>query len=307
MSAEDQLSHYAAQQDTVLTIGTFDGVHIGHQAILDRLRIECEQTGLMPTVVTFSNHPRSVLTPGENTDQIIPLDDRLQLLQENGVQHTVVLDFTMEFSKLRAREFILYLIRHLRMKSLVIGPDFTLGFKREGDVTRLGELSKELGFSLRIIDTKIFGELSIRSRILREMILTGDVKTAREMMGRPFCLKGKVSVGDRRGRELGFPTANLQPNKGLVIPGNGIYAARTKIAGRLWPTVVSIGVRPTFGGEYRTIEAYIMDFNENIYDLWIELEFVEFIREEIKFDSVDELIKQMHHDVEASSLILDRN
>ena len=117
MSAEDQLTKYAAQQDTVLTIGTFDGVHIGHQAILDQLRVECELTGLMPTVVTFRNHPRSVLTPGENTDQIISLDDRLLLLKENGVHHTVILDFTLELSKLRAREFIVYLIRHLRMRS----------------------------------------------------------------------------------------------------------------------------------------------------------------------------------------------
>ena len=307
MSAEDQLNQYAAQQDTVLTIGTFDGVHIGHQAILGQLRVECELTGLMPTVVTFRNHPRSVLTPGENTDQIISLDDRLLLLKKNGVRHIVVLDFTLEFSKLRAREFIVYLIRHLRMRSLVIGPDFTLGFKREGDVTKLEELSKELGFSLRIVDPKILGELSVRSRILRQMILTGDVKTARDMMGRPFVLKGIVGVGDRRGRGLGFPTANLQPEQGLVIPGNGIYAARTKISGKLLPTVVSVGVRPTFGEGYRTIEAYIMDFDENIYDVWIELEFVDFIREEIKFDSVEGLIKQMHHDVESSRLILDRN
>tara|TARA_Y100001001_G_C7774837_1_gene226739 strand:- start:223 stop:576 length:354 start_codon:yes stop_codon:yes gene_type:complete len=116
-----------------------------------------------------------------------------------------------------------------------------------------------------------------------------------------------VGVGDRRGRGLGFPTANLQPEQGLVIPGNGIYAARTKISGKLLPTVVSVGVRPTFGEGYRTIEAYIMDFDENIYDVWIELEFVDFIREEIKFDSVEGLIKQMHHDVESSRLILDRN
>ena len=297
MSAEDQLNQHAAQQDTVLTIGTFDGVHIGHQSILGQLRVECELTGLMPTVVTFRNHPRSVLTPGENTDQIISLDDRLLLLKKNGVRHIVVLDFTLEFSKLRAREFIVYLIRHLRMRSLVIGPDFTLGFKREGDVTKLEELSKELGFSLRIVDPKFLGELSVRSSKLRQMILTGDVKTARDMMGRPFVLKGIVGVGDRRGRGLGFPTANLQPEQGLVIPGNGIYATWARIGDKRFKAATSIGTNPTFSGNSLTVEAHLLDFSSSIYGSIITLEFVDKLRPQIAFDSENRLKAQMKKDI----------
>ena len=307
MSIQYKLSENIPSRDTVLAVGTFDGVHQGHQTLFKFLKEEAESRNLLSNVVTFRNNPREILIPAINLNYISSLEDRIELIRSQQIDLITVLDFTRQLSCVKARDFCRLLVRDLRMKGLVVGPDFALGHNREGDIKTLEGIGEEMGFSIKVIDPKLYGEQPIRSRLLRKIISEGEVETACKMLGRPFKLCGVVSKGAGRGRSLGFPTANLDIESQLLVPGDGVYATWITVNGQKHKSATGIGTRPTFDSGQRSIESYIMDFKCDIYDATVSLEFVARIRDELYFEQHEDLIRQMKNDVERATVILDGN
>ena len=307
MSIEYKLAENIPTRDTVLAVGTFDGVHQGHQSLFKLLKEEAESRNLLPNVVTFRNHPREILTPGMNLNYISSLEDRIKLIRGQQIDLITVLDFTRQLSCIKARDFCRLLVRDLRMKGLVVGPDFALGHNREGDIKTLEGIGQEMGFSIKVIEPKLHGEQPIRSRLLRKIISEGGVETASKMLGRPFKLCGVVCKGAGRGASLGFPTANLAIESQLLVPGDGVYATWITVNGQKYKSATSIGTRPTFDSGQRSIESYIMDFECDIYDTTVSLEFIARIRDELYFEHHEDLIRQMRDDVEQATVILEGN
>ena len=307
MTVHQDLARAAPPGDTVLTIGTFDGVHTGHQWLLQHVKSKAAENGLVPAVVTFRNHPRSVLNPDVAISYITTLDERVTLLQGQGIDVVVAVDFTHELSLLKAPEFVALLSRHLRMKGLVVGPDFALGHRREGDVAELRRLGSEMGFWVETVKAAMIGENPIKSSAIRGMVARGEVKAASSMLGRWYSLTGLVVAGERRGRLLGFPTANLSLDRAITIPADGIYATWAIVGGRRCEAATCIGVRPTFGESERMVEAFILDFDEELYGESLTLEFADRLRDELAFPTVDALVDQMKEDVVQARVLLSRS
>lgn len=304
MTYYQELESASPPGDTAITIGTFDGVHLGHQRVFQRLKSAAEEKGLLSTVVTFRNHPRLVLSPDKNVRYVTTLEERLALIRGQGVDQVIPVEFTKELSVLKAREFVSLLAEKLKMKGIVAGPDFALGHRREGDIPALTQLGRELGFWVETLEHVRAGEAAISSNSLRSVIVEGDVQKAAEMLGRWYSLTGSVVEGEHRGKSLGFPTANLSFGPGIVIPGDGIYAAWANIDGARHQAACNIGVRPTFGGGQRTVEAFILDFDGDLYGRQLTLEFASRLRGEEAFPTVDALVEQMKQDVERTRVIL---
>ena len=304
MTVHQELAKISPPRDTVLTIGTFDGVHLGHQQLLQRLKALADSSGLLAAVLTFRNHPRLVLNSELELSYITTLEDRLDLLRGQGIDLVISVDFTRALSLLGAREFVGLLCGHLRMKSLVVGPDFALGHGREGDISTLTHLGEEMGFQVQAIEpTMMMGDV-IKSSKTRGLIAQGDVETAGRMLGRWYALTGLVVEGDRRGRLLGFPTANLSLDPSVVIPADGIYATWAVVDGRRYQGATCIGLRPTFGVNGRTVETFILDFQGDIYGKPITLEFAGRLRDEQAFPNVEALVEQMKIDVAQTRAVL---
>ena len=304
MSVDHQLKDVCPSKGTAVTIGTFDGVHRGHQHLFQSLKKAADSEDLLTCAIVFPNQPRSVLVPGVDVEYITPWEERESLIKAQGVDHLVALDFTREFASIRAREFVEMLVAHLKMRVLVVGPDFALGHRREGDISMLRAMGRELGFRVQVLEPRAVDDQPIRSRVLRKMISDGQVVDAARMLGRPFSLTGVVVEGDRRGRDLGFPTANLALGESILAPKHGIYATWATFRGEKRPSATSIGVRPTFGGGPRFVEVYVIDFNGDLYGETIDVEFAKLLRDEQYFESVDELVRQMEMDVEQARSIL---
>jgi riboflavin kinase/FMN adenylyltransferase len=304
MTVHQELAKISPPRDTVLTIGTFDGVHLGHQQLLQRLKALADSSGLLAAVLTFRNHPRLVLNSELELSYITTLEDRLDLLRGQGIDLVISVDFTRDLSLLGAREFVGLLCGHLKMKSLVVGPDFALGHGREGDISTLTHLGEEMGFQVQAIEpTMMMGDV-IKSSKTRGLIAQGDVETASRMLGRWYALTGLVVEGDRRGRLLGFPTANLSLDPSIVIPADGIYATWVVVDGRRYQGATCIGLRPTFGVNGRTVETFILDFQGDIYGKPITLEFAGRLRDEQAFPNVEALVEQMKIDVAQTRAVL---
>jgi riboflavin kinase/FMN adenylyltransferase len=304
MTVHQELAKISPPRDTVLTIGTFDGVHLGHQQLLQRLKALADSSGLLAAVLTFRNHPRLVLNSELELSYITTLEDRLDLLRGQGIDLVISVDFTRDLSLLGAREFVGLLCGHLKMKSLVVGPDFALGHGREGDISTLTHLGEEMGFRVQAIEpTMMMGDV-IKSSKTRGLIAQGDVETASRMLGRWYALTGLVVEGDRRGRLLGFPTANLSLDPSVVIPADGIYATWVVVGGQRCQGATCIGLRPTFGVNSRTVETFILDFQGDIYGKPITLEFAGRLRDEQAFPNVEALVEQMKIDVAQTRAVL---
>ena len=291
--------------DSAISIGAFDGVHLGHRHLLGRLTEKAERAGLSAVVLTFKNSPRSVLNPAAALSYITDLNTRLSLLRQPGISQVVAVDFTRELSELTASEFVDALIRELGMKGLVVGPDFALGHRRQGDVATLREMGRTAGFWVETVDNFLLDGAPVKSSVIRELLAQGQVEKAKRMLDRPFSLTGEVESGDRRGRDLGFPTANLATDGTMAVPGDGIYATWATVDGVRHQGATSIGVRPTFGGEGdRRVETYLLDFSGDLYGKRMTLEFEQRLRGELAFSSVDALVEQMKQDVEQSRAAL---
>jgi len=304
MTIHDELARAAPQSKTAITIGTFDGVHLGHRHLLRRLIEASRREGLTSLALTFRNHPRSVLDPSVPLEYITDLDTRVALIGGIGVDRVVCIDFTKELSTLRASQFVQMLVEALQMRGLVVGPDFALGHRREGDIPTLRRLASEMGFWVEAVDSFAMEDRIIKSSSVRKMIGRGQVDAAHRMLDRPFSLTGLVVEGAKRGRQLGFPTANLSLEAHLVLPCDGIYATWAVVEGRRYLSATSVGVRPTFGSGQRVVESYLMDFDGDLYGCRLTLEFAGRLREELAFATAEELVEQMKRDVEQSRTVL---
>ncbi len=289
-----------------LTIGSFDGVHLGHQQIIHSLVAGAKQAGVPSVVVTFFPHPQFILR-GESRPYYLTLPEKkAQLLAELGVDFVFTYPFNQKISRLSAQEFIISLFDNFHFKELLIGYDFALGKDREGDSDLLKKIGKEVGYNVRVIPPfEIAGDLVSSSRI-RGIIRDGDVRLANVLLGREFSITGKVIKGDNRGKSLGFATCNLDVHKEVVNIKSGVYASWGLVAGKKWPAVTNIGFRPTFGEDLTRprIEAHLLDFSGDLYGQDVELFFVERLRDEMKFSKVDELISQIGHDISETRSIL---
>lgn len=301
---EAELARLSPEQDTLLTVGVFDGVHLGHQHLISQLVAQAGQQGLLPGVVTFRQHPQEVLDPRTRLPFLTDLAERSRLLKNEGVAIIVPLTFTVESARLNAHQFVGLLKKHLRMRGLVIGSDFALGRNREGNPDALRALGEEMDFSVMVVPpVKLNGEV-VSSTAIRQALANGDVKKVYRLTGRPFSLCGRVVSGAGRGVALGFPTANLDVDPEQAVPADGVYAGWAYINGRAYQSMTNIGRNPTFTDSKRTVEAYILDYKDDLYGQELRLDIVARLREEKQFDSAVELKKQIAEDIARGRSIL---
>jgi riboflavin kinase/FMN adenylyltransferase len=304
VQVEKELARVRPQQEMLLSIGVFDGVHLGHQQLLTHLRDEARSKNWLSGVVTFKSHPEIVLAGENKLLWLNDLETRISLLRNLGIDIVVALPFSSELSRLTARRFVQLLKQHLKMRGLIIGPDFALGRNREGDAEKLRILGEEMGFSVEVIPAVVIDGYVVSSSAIRQALAEGDMKKVEKLIGRLFSLSGQVVSGDRRGRNLGFPTANLDLKPEQALPGDGVYATITHTDDDSLPSVTNIGVRPTFGGRKRLAETYILDFEGDLLGQKLTVDLVDKLRDEERFDTVEELKDQMVKDVEQARQIL---
>ncbi|HEU4320720.1 MAG TPA: bifunctional riboflavin kinase/FAD synthetase [Acidimicrobiia bacterium] len=286
-------------RETSVTIGVLDGVHLGHQRLLSRL-----DSDLMMTVLTFDPHPIEVLRPGTPPRLITTVEERIERFAALGVDCVGVLDLA-EIREQSPETFVSHvLVDRFRVGQLVVGEDFRFGHDRSGDVSLLRTLSHSHDFALDIVELVTDGGDVVSSSRIRALVEAGKVDEAAELLGTWFSLTGEVTHGDKRGRELGFPTANLKPPRRKLIPANGVYACLADVDGETHWAAVNVGVRPTFGGDELLVEAFLLGFDSEIYGKEITVRFVEHLRPELEFSSVDALVDQMAADVEETREIL---
>ncbi|MCZ6614215.1 MAG: bifunctional riboflavin kinase/FAD synthetase [Chloroflexi bacterium] len=307
MAPLDELAAATPPRDSYITVGVFDGVHLGHRHLFDALVGEAAKAGCLAGVVTFRNHPGTVLVPGTVVPAITTVEEQVRFINEMGIDFVVPTTFTLEVSKMTAAEFVSLLQRHLRMRGLVVGPDFALGHHREGTPEVLKELGRKRGFSVSVVEPFTLDGHIVNSTAIRTALAQGDVQTAFSLLGRPYILEGTVVHGDQRGGSvLDYPTANVQAASGMMVPGDGIYATWAHFGGQRYKAATSIGVRPTFGSNERTVEAFILDYHGDLYNKGMKLEFVRYLRAEVAFESVEKLKEQMDRDVEQVRQVLDQ-
>jgi len=294
---------------TWATIGMFDGVHRGHQAILAPLVQKAHAAGDLAAVVTFYPHPMVVLRGVKESLYLTTPEERADLLGELGIDAVITLNFDHQLAAMRAEEFMQKMSEGLNLRQLWVGSDFALGRNRQGDILALRQIGEELGYSVHVTPDVTIDHTRISSSQIRKWIQEGQVALAAQALGRPYRVEGRVVQGDSRGKSLGFPTANLDywPNK--ILPPNGVYATWAWVGNR-YPLIervaaaTSIGTRPTFRGEEIRIEAYLLDFNRDLYGQPLSLEFIDYLRPELYFANVDDLITQMVQDTQVVQEIL---
>lgn len=286
------------------TIGTFDGVHRGHLALLKPLIESARAEGAASVVVTFEPHPRCVIDPDHCPPNLTILDEKAWLLDRLGLDHLVVIPFTPQLAALSAAAFMQRLLRGIKLQRLVIGENHRIGHGRRGDPAFLRRFGARHGFTVEVAPTVARGRTPISSSRIRRLVLLGQVRAAAQLLGRNYFMRSTVEHGAKRGRQLGFPTANLRipPNK--LIPPNAIYASRVDIDGQTYGGATSIGFRPTFGGNTLTVEVFVLDFDGDLYDKPITVWFVQRLRAEKRFATVPALQQQMARDVENARRIL---
>lgn len=306
MRIEEELAKVKPQKETLLTVGVFDGVHLGHQRLLTHLRNEAQQRDLLTGVVTFKSHPQTVLSRGSKLLWLSNLETRTNLLRSFGIDVIVTLPFTPQLAELTAREFVQLLKDYLKMRGLVVGPDFALGKNREGSADQLRLLGQEMGFIVEVVPPVVLDGQVISSSAVRVALAQGDMETVEKLFGRPFSLSGRVVTGDRRGRILGFPTANLDVEPEQALPSDGVYVTVAHIDHESLPSVTNIGVRPTFGGGKRLVEAYLLDYEGELREQRLRIDLLDKLRDEKHFDTAEELKAQIRKDVEQARAILDK-
>jgi riboflavin kinase/FMN adenylyltransferase len=287
-------------KNPVVTIGTFDGVHLGHQKIIEQLNLEAEKIGGESVLLTFDPHPRIVLFPeNHNVKLIQTLGEKFQVLEKFDLKNAVLVPFTKEFSELSAIDFVeQILVGNLKAKKVVIGYDHQFGRNREGNIQFLKSVSEKYGFEVIEISAKSIDEINISSTKIRDSLLRGDVETAKLFLSRPYEISGTVVKGNQLGRTLGFPTANLKVDSELkLIPANGVYAVQVKIDGKMHFGVMNIGTKPTVNSSNeKSLEVHIFDFNKVIYGDIITVFMEKHIRNEQKFANLDELKRAISND-----------
>ena len=299
MNVYNSIDNFPGTANAVVTIGTFDGVHIGHQQIIRHLRKLAAETKGETVLLTFFPHPRIVLQPDDNDLKLITtMEEREELLRSFGIDHLIIQPFSKDFSRISATEFVRdQLIKRIGMKTLVIGYDHHFGRNREGSYKDMEEMAPIYGFRLEEINEQMINDVAVSSTKVRKSLLEGDIETANHLLGHRFSIRGKVVGGDRIGRTLGFPTANIEiaePYK--LIPQNGIYAVQAKVQNVMKNGMLYIGNRPVVGGIDRRIELNIFDFDSEIYNENVQVFLVSRIRGDLPFEDLDSLKEKMKED-----------
>ncbi len=283
-----------------VALGNFDGLHIGHMALINTLIRETRLNGLASIVYTFTKHPENILRKKLITPLLLTENKKIELLNETPLDYLYFDDFTEEFSRLSPEEFVSdILIKKLNIKLAVAGYDYRFGFQGQGDIPLLKEYGKKYGFKVIVIPAIKCGNLVISSTRIRECIINGELETAYKLLGRNYSITAEVVSGRRVGNTIGFPTANIHPERFLVLPINGVYITKTLLDGKLYNSMTNVGFNPTFEDvKQKTVETHIIDFNQDIYGKKIEVFFLKKIRDEIKFDRVEDLVTQISKDME---------
>jgi riboflavin kinase/FMN adenylyltransferase len=293
---------------SVVTLGKFNGVHLVHLEMIRKTRELARERSAQSVVMTFDRHPAALLNPEHVPDDITGLERRLSLIEEAGVDATLVVPFTAELAALSPRDFVSsILVNTLHAQVVIVGRDFRFGQGASGTVETLSELGAELGFEVHVVDdVRPGGDDRVSSSLIRGLLEAGDVERANVLLGRTHSMRGEIVHGDARGREIGFPTANLSHAATGFLPGDGIYAGwLTDDDSTRYPVAISVGTNPTFPGErHRRVEAYVLDHTLDLYGHKVIIEFLVRLRSTLKFDGIDELIAQMDHDVEQTRHIL---
>lgn len=303
MAVHYSIDYLPGFSNAVITIGTFDGVHRGHMAILDRVVKHAREVKGESILLTFEPHPRKILFPEQPLKLLTPLDKKLELVTAAGIQHIVVVPFTKEFAALTAEEYVRdFLVKLFKPESIVIGYDHHFGNDRSGNIHLLKEMQTGYGYKIFEIPAQLIDEAAVSSTKIRNAITEGHVEEATEMMGHNYTLKGTVRQGAQLGRSIDYPTANIQPaDADQLIPGRGVYAVRIRHDNELYKGMLNIGYRPTVSSDIQLhIEANIFDFNKDVYAQQLEIIFVARLRDEQKFPSLDALKEQLAKDKEAA-------
>jgi len=308
MTKKILLDDVIRDENTVLTVGTFDGVHAGHKVLMNRVLSIAEKKDARSVIVTFDPHPREIINPGDSGIKLLStLDERRELLGDIGIDEMIVVPFDRDFSLLTSEEFVKHVIwKEIGVSHFIIGYDHQFGRNREGTIETVQRLGLELGFSAEVVSKQEVGNKTVSSTAVRNAIQRdGDMVQAASFLERYYLLNGTVVHGDKRGHKIGYPTANIQTDhKNKVVPKNGVYAVWVRVEGEYHGAMLNIGVRPTFNGEEARIEAFIFDFDGDLYGKPIQVQFVERIRDEVAFSSIDELKRQLDDDQNRAKRIL---
>jgi riboflavin kinase/FMN adenylyltransferase len=294
----DELASFRPQGVTAITLGVFDGVHRGHQHLIHHLQAVAARHGTTPVVVTFRNHPITVLRPDVSLLLLTPLEDRLAMLRSTGVKHVVPITFSRDLSLLTAEEFVVALQNASRMTQLVVGPDFAIGHQRQGTIPVLEQLGAKHGFSVIIAPSFTTAGVAVNSTAVRAVLAAGDVRQAAIYLNRLYSIDGSVGRGEGRGAKLGFPTANLLVPPGMAVPADGVYATWMHVGAECYQAATSIGSKPTFhAAGPREVEAHALDFQGDLYGRQVRLEFADRVRGQEQFRSSGALVERMRQDV----------
>jgi riboflavin kinase/FMN adenylyltransferase len=294
------VSEVTFDKKTSVTVGTFDGVHAGHQSLIQVLCDEAKKCGARSVLVTFDPHPRDIINPQQSLGLLTTLEERAEMFGKLGLDEMVVIPFTRDFSLLSSHEFIMeYIVKKIGLSCFVIGYDHHFGRDRKGSYETVVSIGKQENFSVRLVQAHEIATHTVSSTAVRKALLfEGDVSLANTYLGHPYRIVGTVVNGDQRGRTIGFPTANIKPeNPKKIVPKNGVYVVKAEVLGETYFGMMNIGNRPTVTlGEERTIEVHLFDFNKMIYGKTMKIEFLARLRDEIKFNGIDALIEQINKD-----------
>jgi len=315
MSLEEELTKIRPHKDTLLSIGVFDGVHLGHEHLISHLSESARKRDMLIGVLTFNRHPEEILSPPGKLCYLITLEQRRQLLQSLHPDFVVVLPFTRETAETTAREFIVLLQKHLRMRGLVIGPNFTLGNNKAGNAATLQKMGQEMGFTIDVVPPLEIKGIMVSSTTIRLALHDGNIKRVNMLLGRPFSLEGKIIPGVGQSTIIGFPTANLDVASQQCLPANGVYATLIQINNKRYFSLTNIGGKATLGRvisqasmEFKNVqfvETHILDFTGNLNGVNVKIQFLEHLREELVFDNINDIRSQINDDIKQAKAIFE--
>lgn len=297
------IDQYSEGKKSILSIGVFDGIHLGHREILLKIKKLSQEKNAIASVLTFHPHPRWVFNPDEKIQLLHTEEEKIKILENLGIEHLFILPFDENLKQLSGQEFIeKILVQKLNIQHIIIGYDHTFGKNKSGNFELLEKFSKKWNYSVEQIQPCFLGNETISSTKIRNLLLEGNILKANQMLSAPYCLSGKVIHGKKIGRTIGFPTANIEIPEHKLIPKKGAYIVEVQIKNSLYKGMLSIGTNPTVNGKNLSIEVYILDFNQEIYGEKIDIFFRDFLHEEIKFSTIEELIQKLNEDREKTIL-----
>ena len=293
MKSIDVIKQHSQRTESIITIGTFDGVHKGHEIVFNQLK---NNLNLIPIVITFNKSPKEIIND-DPIQSIYEVGTKKKLIKNLGVKEIISLDFDDSIKSLKANEFVSLLKEYLKLKVLVIGEDTTIGKDKIGKKNGLSDLLLKFDANLKLIEIKESNKKKISSSKIKKEILNGNFKEVNENLSNKYFIEGDIVEGKKLGRKLGYPTANLNFSKEIVVPKDGIYKTISVLRDKSYNSITSIGNNPTFNEKLKTVETYIINFNKNIYNQKLKIVFIDFIREQIKFDNEEDLVIQMNKDL----------